>query len=299
MEHTTGDEYQLPVGSTSLSDFIKTAPDVGRVYLYNQNEFASELGCNLCTIYWPMTALSALIGRQLTKDERYQLATIRYSAPDFSPSSGGQVIVWVDIMRKWWNEHNPDNPIVSFQVANHLPMRRAVYDRRLIYVSGYSGNHAYNEDARDGWLAGNSFGNPTYWHCTAEILATVLDNYDNKYDRADYFGCVRNGVTHRFGYVLFLEKSITTSGQLRTNAIKIGIWNGSDPDRIATRLECATMIARKLYGKDATADMFTGWNKERPNDSISPSELQAMFERAGLVVPKSAKRGDIAEILWS
>lgn len=298
MEKTTGQEYFLPIGSTnSIYDFLDKAKQVWAVNIYNQNEFASELGYNLCTLYWPMTALSALIGRKLSKEERYELAKLRHKASDFDPSAGGYVYVGIDIVRNWWNAKNPNNKIVSFRVKNRSGTRRRILGNRFAYVSWFYGNAKYNKDASDGWLAGTYFGTPTYGHCTMELLSTVVDNYDNKYDRADYFGCARNGVLHNNGYVLFFENDLTEQGQNQVKAMKMWIWNGKNADKAATRFETATMIARKLYGREAKAKQFKGWNGKNGSKKISLYEVNTMFERAGMKQPRDNTRGAIAEVL--
>jgi hypothetical protein len=60
-------------------------------------------------------------------------------------------------VRKWWNEKNPDNPVVSFMIENTSTNRRNIYKKRYSYVSGFYGNQKYNEDASDGVLDGVKF----------------------------------------------------------------------------------------------------------------------------------------------
>jgi hypothetical protein len=71
--------------------------------------------------------------------------------------------------------------------------------------------------------------------------------------------------------------------------MKKWIWNGSDPDKIATRSQAVLMISRWIW-KDVE------WNKERPDDLISQSELNILCERAGITKIKGCKRKTIAII---
>ncbi len=112
-------------------------------------------------------------------------------------------------------------------IENNSLNRKNVLKKKYAYVSGFYGNQKYNIDAQDGLLEGIAFGQPTYGHCTAELLSTVLDNYDNKYDRRDYNGCVKNLVIHRTGFVLFRENGLTDSAKKQLSAMRKGIWNGS------------------------------------------------------------------------
>lgn len=301
MENLTGNEYFLPTGSTvdKLSTFIATHEEVSKVYQYNQNEFAESYGFNQCTIYWPMTALSCLTGKELTKDERWEIATLGTKREDWNPNMWANVSTWVDVVRKWWNERNPNDQIVSFMIDNTSLDRRNIFKKKFAYVSWFYGNQKYNDDASDWLLEGVKFGQATYGHCTAELLSTVLDNYDNKYDRKDYFGCVKNYVTHRTGFVLFREKWLSESAKKQISAMRKGIWNGSGADRIATRLEAVTMLARYV-GK--TAEQLTKewiWNGKNGSNPITQEELDTIYMRLGLTMrAKDTKRWSIAETLW-
>ena len=291
MEQLSGSEFYLPIGTTTtLDDFLARGEEVGAVFQYLQNEFP-EYWPNQCTLYWPMTALSCVIGRQLTRDERYELATLGTHRDDWYYNRGANVSTGVDVVRSWWNRNNPNDQIVSFLVVNSTPIRRKILDKRFIYVSGFYGNQKYNEDANDGKLEWFKFWYPTYWHCTAELLSTVLDNYWNKYDRLNYLACVRSKVIHNTGFVMFKTNGLSENINKQLSAMKKGIWNGSEAGRIATRSEAIIMITRWLGITDELL-----WNKERPDQKISKSELAIVCERAGITPPKDTKRWSIAEI---
>jgi len=301
MENLTGNEYFLPTGSTvdKLSTFISSHEEVTKVFQYNQNEFVDSYGYNQCTLYWPMTALSCLVGREFTKDERWELATLGTQRSDWNPNMWANVSTWVDVVRKWWNDKNPNDQIVSFMIDNTSLNRKNIFKKKFAYVSGFYGNQAYNVDASDWLLEGIKFGQATYGHCTAELLATVLDNYNNKYDRKDYFGCVKNYVTHRTGFVLFREEGLSDSAKKQISAMRKGIWNGSSADRMATRIESATMLARYV-GKtpEALVTMWV-WNGQNGSANITQEELDTMYMRLSLTMrAKDTKRGSIAETLW-
>lgn len=300
IENLTGGEYYLPTGSTvdSLSTFIWSSEEVSTVYQYNQNEFIDSYWPNQCTIYWPMTALSCVVGRQLTKDERWEIATLGTKRDDWDPSMWANVSTWVDVVRKWWNEKNPDNPVVSFMIENTSTNRRNIYKKRYSYVSGFYGNQKYNEDASDGVLDGVKFWVPTYGHCTAELLSTVLDNYNNKYDRKDYFGCVRNYVTHRTGFVFFRENGLSESAKKQLSAMRKGIWNGQNANVIATRIEVVTMVGRYLGKTPDQLKEEWAWNGKNGDQPITLEELTTIYTRLGLTnIPKDTKRLSIAETL--
>lgn len=300
MENLTGNEYFLPIGSTTdkLSVFLATHEEVKQVFQYNQNEFAESYWPNQCTMYWPMTALACLIGRDLTKDERWEIATLGTKREDWNPSLWANVSTWVDVVRKWWNDRNPDNMIVSFMIENTSLNRKNVFKKRYAYVSGFYGNQAYNTDASDWLLEGIKFGQATYGHCTAELLATVLDNYDNKYDRKDYFGCVKNYVTHRTGFVLFREKGLSESAKKQLSAMRKGIWNGSGADRKATRYESATMLARYVWTTPEDLAKRGVWNGKNGSEYITQDELDTMYTRMSLNMrSKDTLRWSIAETL--
>lgn len=55
---------------------------------YNQLEYCVEFGTNLCTCYASIGMLSDLLGREITAEERKELAKTRYGMPDFNPSVG-------------------------------------------------------------------------------------------------------------------------------------------------------------------------------------------------------------------
>lgn len=99
-----------------------------------------------------MTALSCLINRELTKDERWEIATLGTKRDDWNPNMGANVSTGVDVVRKWWNDKNPNDPIISFMIENMSVNRRSILKKRFAYVSGFYGNQKYNEDANDGLL---------------------------------------------------------------------------------------------------------------------------------------------------
>lgn len=300
MENLTGNEYVLPTGSTvdKLSTFISSHEEVSKVFQYNQNEFVDSYWYNQCTLYGPMIALSCLVGREFTKDERWELATLGTQRSDWNPNMWANVSTWVDVVRNWWNIRNPNDLVVSFMIENKSDERKSIFSKKFAYVSGFYGNQAYNTDASDGTLEGTRFWKPTYGHCTTELLATVVDNYNNKYDRKDYFWCVKNRVTHNTGFVLFRENGLSESAKKQISAMRKGIWNGSNAELIATRFEAATMLARYV-GRTAMDIATMGvWNGVRINIPITKDELDIMYTRLNLPMrAKDTKRWSIAESL--
>lgn len=57
---------------------------------------------------------------------------------------------------------------------------------------------------------------------------------------------MRNNVTHRTGFVLFRENGLSDSAKKQISAMKKGIWNGSNAEVIASRIEAVTMLARSI-----------------------------------------------------
>lgn len=247
-------------------------------FLYNQNEFAWEFWYNLCTIYSGITALSALLGREISREDRYNLAKLRHDAPDFQPTMGWLVSAGVDIIRKYWNEKYPNEKLVSFYVQNTSSLRvDTLLDKNIPLISGYSGNSVYNSDIRDGVLNGWEYKPATYGHSIAYMGLNALDNYNNRYtfSKEVFKRNNRDYVNHAGAYLLSKVDIFNGKGQSLIDAMNLKIWNGERVNEWLTRRECALILGRRL--NRIHTDF---WDGSRPSDLITDVEMKAMTSRA-------------------
>lgn len=126
------EDLDLPTGTEYIAGsfdifgpefFVEYARQFASQKLYMQLEFEKDysggkydLSKNLCTIYAFIEALSIALGREITFDERLELAKDRYDDGDFDPNVGGFTSSGVDTGRRWHNTKFPEDPIITQMV---------------------------------------------------------------------------------------------------------------------------------------------------------------------------------------
>jgi len=199
---------------------------------YNQLEFSKIFWNNLCTLYWPTGSLSDLIGRFIEWADREELCKKRTSEDDWDASIGGYWVVWVNCVRHWWNDANPNNQIRQFNLTKEQFMEALIKGHRPII--GYRGNSAYNLDASDGVLDSVDIWKTTYGHFTTVKFIDgefVVDNYKwvkthNTYKIADFEAFIDSDITFP-SYYLYLFASDAMDAQI---ALLKDKWKDERPD---------------------------------------------------------------------
>lgn len=197
-------DYKLGGSSIVIPDAFNLS-----THEYNQLEYAKMLGNNLCTCYAPIGMLSDLIGRELTGEEREEIAILRTNMYDFDPAIGGYLVEGNNCVRNWWNRKNPDNQIRQFNLTKSELLEALKKGHRVNI--GYRGNSIYNADASDGVLDSIDIGKTTYGHSTtAKIIdgEYIVDNYKgvkvyNTYKIADFEAFLDSEITFPSYYAYF------------------------------------------------------------------------------------------------
>lgn len=284
LDQTSGNEF-IASGGNFLSDegfFMRNVEEEKIEHIYNQKEFASEYWNSLCTIYGPITALSSVVGREITKDERLEMVQIRFAQKDFQKDQGGYVTVGIDVMRNWWNKKYPDDQIVTFMVGNKEPIRREFFAKGLPLVSSFRGNREYSVDSLDGKLNNIDYWKypKTYGHCVTYFQLRKIDNYNREYSFKsvdDYYKLLEYSIEWLASFAIFRMKDLNERGQAYVAAMKAKIWNGERADEYMTRKECSLIVKKISWNKILESQI---WDMKRPNDVVTRYEASVMLKIA-------------------
>ena len=228
----------------------------------------------------------------------------------FDIHSGMNVSDGVDVVRNIWNAQNPNRQMNSFRIPYADPLLGEILAKGHSITTAYRGNQEWENDVNaDGVLNKGFYWPTTFGHSVRLRLSKTNGQIVNSYKgvvpyniyRAPFlYSLVTNQSNFWDCFYVFLPKEWqddTTEKLLL--GVKLGIWNGDRPDDEATRFECASMIARKMHGRLATASVIIPaiWNGSEPNRVPTHVEFSAMFERAGFVTPRDMTRGEIVRTL--
>lgn len=199
-------DYKLGATTLDIPKALNTT-----TFEYNQLEYATKFGQNLCTLYAPIGMLSDLIGKRI--ENREALCQLRTDMYDFNPSVGGYLSEGVNCVRNWWNKNNPNNQIRSFALNNSEIMEAMKKGHRVNI--GYMGNATYNKDAADGVLDSMNIGPTSYGHSTTVKIVgdeVVVDSYagvkkHNIYKVADFQAFLDSPLTFATGYMYMFNSA--------------------------------------------------------------------------------------------
>lgn len=307
IDKPTGDEYIAWADDIFSPDFfIYYGEETTFEKLYNQLEFAKTYGTNLCTIYWPMTTLSIIMGRELTSEERLELVKLRVAQPDFNPDVGGYTSIWVDVMRRWYNLKYPSDPIRTAMV-NENQLLKTLAQKNIPITTSLRGNRRFTLDTVDGTMDYLDYWNfpKTYGHCRTRRKLDVLDNYWKKYrykQIADLELCISHSFESGNVFVVFKESSLSKKGKRYLQGMKDWLWNWERAGSNITRYEASRMAMRlNTLVKEKDIWNWKDWQKE-----ASIYETTLMLSKTSSVPVylwpdrnKLITRGDTVEMIYS
>lgn len=281
IETPSGEEFiAWSVDMFDVNTLIDSAEEKRIHFLYNQNQFASKYGFNLCTLYNAITNMSIFLGRRLTDDEIIHLIEERIKIR-FNPAVWWYQTDWTDVVGKWARSLYPEKKIIWMMIDNNSDVRKKLFTKRIPLMTTYRGNQAYNEDTHDGHLDKLSYWVSTYGHAISDFFTgnapswQRLDNYNNEYtikSPEDFYTLIANWVQGRYSWVFFSQDQLSQKGQTRLKLMKLKITNGERPDDKMRRDEVAITIKRI----NPEAKGF--WNEKNWLNAVTLSELQKMLE---------------------
>jgi len=285
--------------------FINHADENETVFTYKQQEFP-DYGKSLCTIYWPMTALSIMLGRELTTDERLEMVKRRYTQPDFVPTYGWFTSIGVDVARRWYNELNADKFVTFFVTDSKLIQKLA--QKKIPLVTSVRMNKEYIGDSIDGvmdklnyWVTGWT----RYGHCRTRYQLEILDHYwrTYKYRNLNEMELVmNNGYEAKSGYIFVRESELSETGKLYLKWMRAKLWNWQRANDAITRFEAFSM-ASKLNPLTPTNKI---WNWKDKDKKATIFEVTVMLSKTSKVPVymwtdrnKEVTRGDVVKMIYS
>lgn len=286
IDQQTGFEYRMEDLDGYVSDpayFFERAAEVMKPIKYSQIEFR-ELPTTLCTWYGSLNALASRVGKNFSESERREFIKLRMAEKDYSAELGGFTSIWVDVARRWWNTHNPENPIVTFAIDVSSELGKKFFAKNFPVVTSVRGNTAYQKDNRDGTLDATSWGKTTFWHCRMRIGMTFHDNYivskvwrEYKYPSIEnYLEASKKWYERPIIYAFFLEKELSWDGKKLVDAMKAKLWNWERENDNLTRFEAFSIANRIGQWKVAELDI---WNGKNPDQDVSKFEFFTMLSR--------------------
>lgn len=285
--------------------FIEYGQETTFEKLYNQLEFP-EYGRNLCTGYWPLTTLSIIMGRELTRDERLEIVKARHASWDFDPAIWGFTSIGVDVVRRWYNTKYPSDPIRTAMV-NERELLIKLAQKNIPIVTSLRGNRQFTLDQVDGVMDKLDYWNypwARYGHCRTRRTLTILDNYLKKYRYKtidDLMLCTDKAFESRNVFIFFKESSLSPKGKRYLQGMKDGVWNGSRAEDNITRFE-ASRMALKLNSQVKEKDI---WNWKDVNREASIYEVSLMLSKVSNIPVyletdrnKTIKRWDVIDLIY-
>lgn len=306
IDKVSGDEYIAGWEDLFSPDFfVNYGADTTFEKLYNQLEF-KEYGKNLCTIYWPITTFSIIMGREWTQEERLELVKRRTAQGDFDPSIGGFTSVGVDVARRYYNELYPSDPIRTAMV-NDMNLLRKLAQKNIPIVTSIRWNRQFTLDQVDGVMDKLDYWNfpwARYGHCRTRRKLDILDNYGKKYKyrTLDELELVMNNwFESKNVFVVFKESSLSDKGKKYLRGMRDGLWNGSRAEDNITRFE-ASRMALKLNSQVKEKDI---WNWKDVNREASIYEVSLMLSKVSNIPVyletdrnKPIKRWDLIDLIY-
>lgn len=279
-------EWQLEDFDGTIADpdyFFERAREIMKPIKYSQIEF-KDMPTTLCTLYGNMNALASRTGREFSIAERKELCNLRIACPDYKKEVWGLTSVWVDVCRRYWNTHNPENPIITFAIDVTSELWKKFFAKNFPVSTSVRGNTEYSRDWLDGVMNNTSWWKSTWWHCRARIGMKFHDNYivknvwrEYEYPSIkNYLESVKNWYERPIMYAFFLEKELSGDGAKLVKYMKAKVWNWENASKNITRWE-ASRIAMRLNPKIKEEDI---WNWKDWDKEASRYEVSVMLNRA-------------------
>jgi hypothetical protein len=171
-------DWAISVGD-KITDFliwdIWTVPELEqqdiKIYEYNQWNTSD------CTLYSAFWAISDLMNYEFTKNEIAEIVAKSYEMGRVQ-GRWRYTQLGVDCVRKYWNDKNPDNKVISVKTNLWAEDFLDAFNKWYTIVVTYNGNSEYNMDYWKDWVVDwTKFQPSTYWHATSLIH---IDDYNIK-----------------------------------------------------------------------------------------------------------------------
>jgi len=271
--------------------FVQYAEDTKYDARYNQLEYEAKFWRCMCTNYGPMTNLSMIVGRELTKDERYSICEERYSQKDFEREVGGFTSVWVDVNRRWWNRNFPNDPVFSVLI-NDMNLIRQLAKKNIPLVTSLKLNTQYVADSRD-WVMDKldywTYSSKRFGHCRTRRSLLNIDNYLNVYrwkSLDDLELVMNNGFESRNCFLFMKESLLSPKGKIYYRAMREWLFNGERTEEFISRYEISR-IALRLNAQPWVKKVKenTIWNLANWSLPATIYEVSVMLNRANPKIP--------------
>lgn len=306
IDRPTWDEYIAWADDIFSPDFfVEYWEETDFEKLYSQLEFP-EYGKNLCTAYNGITCFSIIMKREWTREERLEIVKRRSASWDFDPSVGGFTSIGVDVVRRYYNELYPSDPIRTAMVSD-MKLLRKLAQKNIPIMTSLRGNRQFTLDQVDGVMDKLDYWNypwARYGHARTRRKLEVLDNYLKKYRYKtidDLELCMNNAFESKNVFIAFKESSLSEKGKRYLQGMKDGLWNGERAGSNISRYEASRMAIRL----NTLVPEKTIWNGKDGQKEASIYEVTLMLSKVSAIPVylgadrnKTISRWDTIELIY-
>lgn len=182
-----------------------------RQWEHEYNQWQQEKTWYCCTVYSAFNMLGYLKNTSFTYEQMGEVIDKMVSDGKLNLKAGGRLADAIDYVRRWWNERNPNNQVISYQVnlLDDSIMNIIKKEALGVQIGYYLDPELYNETETLGYTTKTKY-NKWGGHAVCLWGEWVIDNYKwkrkkNRYNFENFKQLIQNGTIFKAGYV-FLNK---------------------------------------------------------------------------------------------
>jgi len=158
-------DYKLVWSELDIEQFKE------QVNNYFKNKIAYNqyyINNSMCTIIAWLWILSNYFNYTFSKEEMLEIIELaRKETPPFVDGKGWYVYKWVDLVRRYWNERNPDKQIITYRIDTFWEEFYKLMNKGYHIQTWFSVNREYWNDKKDNCAIDNSINwvdKGSIWH---------------------------------------------------------------------------------------------------------------------------------------
>lgn len=227
--------------------------------IYGYNQASTRRTRMACTLYWNIWAVSDLTEYKFSHQEILEICDIAEKDYGWSESRGWYIFKWVDCVRNYWNNNNPDKQIVSFrinlktdtEILNKLEWKKTL-------VIWYRTTREHYVDSQDNWVLDKKcfiscWAKQLWGHCIRYNNQENIDNYKghkkyNAYYNNNLQFLSKEWTYFKYAYVYFYKNDVKDIIKKSDYDKYLERWfiEHPQPNRVLTEKLYGTLREREL-----------------------------------------------------
>lgn len=135
-------------------------------YYYFSEWNQKEINNSSCVIHWMLWALWRTVNEDFTEN-RLELLNLAKEQWLFQEWYWMYFNDWCDLVRKWWNNNNPDKKVITFRLQYWTEDFNTALENWYRLAWWYKRSQSYIEDWQDWVVDWDSFNDTSWWHCVS------------------------------------------------------------------------------------------------------------------------------------